>query len=312
MNTPLHVVLGASGGAGQAVVAELKARGLPMRLVERSSKEGQKEMVAADLLKLDDTKRAVVGASHVYICVGLPYSQKIWRKEWPILMKNIIDACAEAGARIIFLDNNYMYGPAPLVVPMTEQHPQIQISGKGVVRREITDMLLKAHSDGRVRAVVGRSADFYGPKTVNSLLYETMFKRMLAGKAPQWLGNINALHSFSYTEDNGRALVALALDDETYGEVWHLPVNAPASTAADIAAKLNNILGTSFTIAVMPRPLLKVLSLFVPILREVGEMAYQIDDDYVFSDAKFRARFPEFKTTSLDEGLKRTVESFRS
>lgn len=311
MNNQLHVVLGASGVIGKAVVAELRKRNLPVRLVERSAKLEDKDFVMANLLVEADAIHATLGASHVYVCVGLPYVATVWEKEWPLVMNNIITASEKAGARIIFLDNIYMYGPSPLQNPMTETHSQLPESRKGKVRKAIADTLIKSHTEGRVKMVIGRAADFYGPGARTSLLYVTVVERMLGGKAPQWLSSPNIFHNFSYVNDNGRALVTLALDESSYGEVWHLPVSAPILTVQQVVEKINSILGTDFRIAVLPKFMVGILSLFIPTLREVKEMLYQVQHDYVFSDAKFMAKYPDFVTTPFDEGIKEMVLFFK-
>jgi hypothetical protein len=57
----------------------------------------------------------------------------------------------------------------------------------------------------------------------------------------------------------------------------------------------------------MPKPLLRLVGLFMPILREVGEMLHQWESDFVVDDARFRERFA-MPATPLDEGAAATVE----
>jgi nucleoside-diphosphate-sugar epimerase len=311
MNHQLHVVLGANGVIGQSVSAELKKRALPTRLVERVKTIREQEFFPADLLQEEDAIRAISGASHVYICIGIPYSTEVWKKEWPTTMKNIITASEKAGATVIFLDNMYLYGPSPLANPIHENHLQNPESEKGKIRKTVADLLLQAHHDGRVKAVIGRSADFYGPGAKNSLLYITVLGKMLQGKNPQWLSSPEILHSFSYVGDNGRALVTLALDESSYGGVWHLPVSTPTPTVKEIVSKINLLLGKNFTVSVVPKFMIILLSLFIPALREAKEVLYQVEDDYVFSDAKFRNKYPDFTTTPYETGIHEMVEYFK-
>ena len=55
--------------------------------VERSKEVKDIETIQADLLNLDETQKAISGATHVYLCVGLPYDSKIWTNQWPILLQ---------------------------------------------------------------------------------------------------------------------------------------------------------------------------------------------------------------------------------
>jgi nucleoside-diphosphate-sugar epimerase len=179
-----------------------------------------------------------------------------------------------------------------------------------MARKRAADIMLQAIKDKTLRGVIGRSADFYGPGAVNSILYITMLKNMLAGKNNQWLGSTTVKHTYGYTEDNGRALVALALDDNCYGAVWHLPVGEPISPA-QVLDYFNQALNTNQKLAVIPRPIAELLALFIKPLKETKEMRYQFDNDYVMDDGKFRKHFPNFKSTPYSKGVANMIKSFK-
>jgi len=313
MGNELHVVLGATGAIAKEVIADLKARGLPIRAVARRDVEGV-ETFKADLLHPEEAKRVIQGASHVYLCVGLPYNAEVWKRDWPLLMENIINACAATNARLIFFDNAYSYGPAPLQNPITEEHPTEAPSQKGKIRRAVTERLFQAHTDGEVRAVVGRSAVFYGPGTTNSPFVISILGPLLEGKHPQWLGPANTRQSLNYAPDAARALVTLGRDDDAYGQVWHLPVDSPAPTPQEVANKLAELVGKPehAHLTVPPHFVVSILGAFIPPVHELDEMGYQFEHDYIFSDAKFRARYPDFAVTPLDEGLAATVAYYKT
>jgi len=68
----LHVVLGATGGAGGALVRELAGRGDRVRAVSRKPAADLPEGVeplAADAADPDQTRKACQGATVVYHCV---------------------------------------------------------------------------------------------------------------------------------------------------------------------------------------------------------------------------------------------------
>jgi nucleoside-diphosphate-sugar epimerase len=307
MRSQLHVVMGGAGAIGRAVINALQERQLEAVAVERSKTVRGVTTLRADLRDAAQADRAAAYATHAYLCLGIPYNTRAWRAEWPIVMRNTIAACNRAGARLIFVDNVYMYG-APLAVPFSENHSQNTQTRKGAVRKAVADTLLAAHRSGVVRAVIGRSADFYGPGAVNTNLYQMMLKRMLAGKAPKSICRVDVGHTYAYTLDNGRALVNLALDGSAYGQVWHLPVGEPV-TMAELTAMFNAILSTNVKPIVLPRPIRPVLTRFVKPLREINEVLYQFDNPYIMSDLKFRGRYPDFKVTPYEEGLRAMVES---
>jgi nucleoside-diphosphate-sugar epimerase len=226
-------------------------------------------------------------------------------------MRQVIAACAREGAVLIFLDNVYMYGPAPLQVPFTEEHSQQPPSRKGKVRKAVANQLLDAIDRGEVQGLIGRAPDFFGAGAVNSIFYILFLERMLQGKAPQSTAVPGVVHTYADVADLGRALVALALDPATYGQVWHLPVGEPI-TVEGMLAHFNAVLGTDYRVSFMPAFLRRILSWFVPILREVSEMQYQFESPYVMSDAKFRAHFPDFQTTPYAQTVRDMVAYFRA
>jgi nucleoside-diphosphate-sugar epimerase len=310
MENQIHTVLGAAGATGQAVIKELKNRNLRYNAVERSKKTEGVETIQADLLNKDEAIKAIQHSGYVYLCVGLPYHSKVWTRDWPILMQHVITACEKANAKLIFFDNVYMYGPAPLALPFNEQHPQHPTTKKGLARKQTTDLLLKAIAENSVKAVIGRSADFYGESAVNSPFYISFLENILKGKAPQVLGKKGIPHTYAYSSDNGRALVALAMDDNTYGQVWHLPVGKPI-TLEEVNEMLNIALGTNFKLGYVPKLMRKILSLFIPPIVEVEEMLYQFENPYEMSFDKFKKHFPNFHITPYQEGLHKMVESFK-
>lgn len=299
----IYAVLGSNGNIGRLIVSELNRLKLIVHPVDRQQ---------ADLLNPGQTLDALKGVSHAFVTTGLPYSTAIWESQWPIIMRNIIDGAAKTGCKIIFFDNIYMYGPAPLDVPITESHPQHPPSAMGRVRKQIADMLMSAHKAGMVQAVIARSADFYGPSATNGVLNMNVIDRMVSGKKPRWLGDPHAKHSFSYAPDAARATVMLGLDDKSYGQVWHLPVAAPAMTVQEIVGLINRQLGTKLPISLPSRSMLSIVGFFNPIVGEAARMSYQFDHDYILSCDKFMKAHPGFAVTSYQDGLLATLESRRT
>src|SRR5919106_1191102 len=154
-----HVVIGAGGGTGSAVVGELVTRGLPARAVTRSGKgdvpEGV-EQVAADVGSPEGARQACEGAAVVYHCAQPPYTK--WAELFRPMTEAVLEGAAAAGAKLVFADNLYVYGPPD--GPMTEEMPQRAQGKKGRIRIEMADTLLGAHADGRLRVTIGRSSDY--------------------------------------------------------------------------------------------------------------------------------------------------------
>ena len=210
MSLSMQTILGANGVIARELSRALAQSGAKLRQVSRNPRRVNPtdETMSADLLDRDATARAIVGSEVVYLVAGLKYDAAVWQEQWPRLMGNVIEACKRSGSRLVFFDNVYAYGRVDGV--MTEQTPFNPCSRKGEVRVKIATMVLDAIRAGELDAMIVRSADFYGPGAHQSFPYATVFTRLKADKTPQWIGNPNAVHTFTFTPDAGRALAVLA------------------------------------------------------------------------------------------------------
>lgn len=155
----LHVVLGAAGGTGSAVVRELATRGLPVRAVTRGGVTEVPERVermAADVGTSVGARQACEGAAVVYHCAQPDYRK--WPELFPPMTQAVLDGASAAGAKLVFADNLYMYGPPDAA--MTEETRQRAQGKKGRTRIEMAAALMGAHADGRLRCTIGRSSDY--------------------------------------------------------------------------------------------------------------------------------------------------------
>ncbi len=302
----LHVILGAGGAIGTPLARELLARKVRLRTVSRSGRGPvAAETMRADLTRRDEVMRVIGEGSTAYLTVGLPYDRRVWREQWPAIMHNVVDACVAKDARLLFFDNVYMYGKVDGI--MTEASPDQPCSEKGAVRAEIARYLQNEMAAGRVKALIARSADFYGPDTDGkSVLTMLVFRRLAAGKRAQVLLRADARHSYTYTPDCAKALCMLAEADDAFGQVWHMPTAQPPLTGRELVERAARAIGVPARLSAMPGWLLRAAGFFVPVLGELGEMLYQYDRDYVFDSTKFERRF-DFTPTPYEEGIRATA-----
>jgi nucleoside-diphosphate-sugar epimerase len=304
----VHTILGARGVIGRELSHALSADSIPVRQVGREPKrlDPSDEVRAADLLDATATENALIGSDVAYLVAGLKYDLAVWQDQWPRIMRNVIAACSRQKCKLVFFDNVYAYGKVDGV--MTEETPFNPTSKKGEVRAQIATTLLDAMKSGAVEGMIVRSADFYGPHAVQSLTHAVVFERIRAGKTPQWVGNANALHTFSFTPDAGRASAKLAQSSAAYGQTWHVPTSKEPLTGADFVKLACTLSGRPYKLQVAPRWMLRLMGLFMPVLRENDEMMYQFEHDYRFDSSKIEKTFG-LKATPYREGIEATLAS---
>lgn len=301
----MQTILGANGVIGRELAEALRAYTDRIRLVSRSPRalKPTDETFAADLLDANAASDAVRGSDVAYLVVGLQYSTNVWREQWPRLMRNVMDACKRHGTKLVFFDNVYAYG---LVRGgMTEDTPYNPTSRKGEVRARIATMLEDEMKRGELQAMIVRAADFYGPGATTSMTHAVVFERLRAGKAPQWLGNPKAVHTFTYTPDAGRATAVLGQKAEAYGQVWHLPTHPEPITAEAFVRLACAAAHRPYRLQVAPKIMLRLMGLFMPVLRENMEMMYQYEEDYRFDSSKVERTFG-LRATPYEDGIAAT------
>ena len=302
-------ILGAGGAIGNELARLLAAKNEPFRLVGRHprSTPGATETLAADLMDQDQTIRAIAGSSLVYLLVGLKYDHKLWAEMWPRIMSNTIEACKRAGAKLIFFDNVYMYGRVE--GPMTEETPFNPCSRKGETRARIATALMNEWKAGALTSMIARSADFYGPDTMNGVPNLLVFKPFSQGKRASWLVNDGVPHSFTYTPDAARGLMHLARSSTAWNQTWHLPTTPNPPTGKEFVAMAAHEMKVAARRMVLSRLIIRMAGWFDPLVRESYEMLYQNDSPYLFDASKFAREFG-FAGTPYAEGIRATAASF--
>jgi nucleoside-diphosphate-sugar epimerase len=309
----MQTILGAGGIIATELAKALKENYTDqIRLVSRKPERvnDSDEIFAADLLNRAEMQKAVEGSEVVYITVGFPYSYKVWQEKWPILINNAIDACSTEGCKLVFFDNIYMYSKDALD-GMTEEAAIDPPSKKGKVRAEIARKVMDAHKSGKIKALIARCADFYGPGIrKNGILNETVIIPLNAGKKANWLGSADHKHSFTYTKDAAAATALLGNTEDAFGEVWHLPTASNPPTGKEWVERVAKELNVKPEYRVASKFVVRILGLLVPIMREMVEMVYEYDRDYEFDSSKFENRFG-FEPTSYEEGIRETVAALK-
>lgn len=307
----MQTILGSSGVIGKELAKSLTQYTNKIRLVSRNPKKVNQtdEVFTADLTKAAQTLKAVEGSEIAYLTVGIQYRASTWQQQWPVIMKNVIDACKAHNTKLVFFDNVYAYGKVDGW--MIEETPYKPVSKKGEVRKQITEMLMNEVEKGNIKAQIVRAADFYGPDTPLSLVTVTVFNNFNKGKKAQLFISDKFLHSYTYTPDAGNATAILGNTESAYNQIWHLPTNKNAMTGKQFVEAVAEAFSVEPKYMLLNNFMISLAGLFIPEVRESKEMMYQLDSDYLFDSTKFEKAF-NLQSTDYKTGIKETVAWMKS
>lgn len=309
--TTTHVVLG-TGAIGRAVMEELTSRGELVRMVNRSGKMEEVpagvEVVASDLYDQAKVREVTRGARVVYQAAQPNYNE--WPEKFPLLQESIIDGLSGSDAKLVLVENLYMYGETN-GKPMTEDMPFNAHTRKGRVRAEISKAAFDAHQNGRVRVTSARGGNFFGPWGTDSTMGARVFYPLLQGKPAQLIGRKDLPHTHTYTKDFGRALVILGGRREADGQAWHVPNDQPMMTQGELVRMFAEEAGVEPKMNSMGRFMMWVGGFFIPEAKETVEMMYEFDQPFIVDSSKFEKVFGA-KATSMREAIKETMAWYKS
>jgi nucleoside-diphosphate-sugar epimerase len=319
----IHVIFG-NGPVGSSAAHFLLQKGHGVRMVSRTgrrptivfddlSKDEQDrlELRSADALDPQAVLAASRGASHIYHCVNVPYQD--WPRVLPGLQANLVAAALQEKAVLAVAENLYMYARGVPVI--SDDTPEVPPTRKGLLRKNLHEKLVEAGKTDGLAWTSVRASDYYGPGAVLQSLFGTQLflDPLFNGKRPRVVGSLDQPHTYTYVEDYGRALAVAALDSRAQGRSWIVP-NDRTLTARQASELFFAAAGRKEArkkeLGVIPRAVIAGLGLFNPLLRELVEMLYQKEEPYVVDGSQFARQF-SFTPTTLEEGVRRTIEWYR-
>ncbi len=296
-----HLVLG-TGAVGASLANLLAAEGHTVRAVNRSGHRGTLSaaipLTQANLAEPGAAASAMAGADVVYQVTQPAYTR--WASDFPALQRTILAAAEGTGASVVLADNLYCYLPEAGTA-ITESTAERPTSRKGAVRKKMADEALAAHAEGRVRVAITRPSNYVG---ADYALFRDLVLDPIAKRKPaRVLGRTDQPHSFSYVPDAARAMASIGTSDRGWGRAWISPVMAPI-TQGELVARLWEASGQAGKpkVSAIRGAGMRVLGVFMPMLRESIEMTYEFDAPFVASSAAFEEAFG-WAATSWDEAV---------
>lgn len=307
----VHTILGSGGSIGIPLARALKNHTNQIRLVSRNPKKVNEsdELFAADVYDLTQIDKAIAGSEVVYVTIGFEYKTRVWQDIWPGFLKAVISSCKKHESKLVFFDNVYMYASSEIPF-MTESSAIAPPGKKGQVRSQLREMIINEVEKKNLTALIARAADFYGPDCRNSALAIMVANNLMKGKKAQAFGDVNKIHTYTYTPDAAIATALLGNTPDAFNQEWHLPTTKEKLTTLNWIELIANELGAKPDIQTIGNWMIKVLGIFIPIMREFPEMLYQYDRDYIFDSSKFEKRFGTFATSPV-VGIKTMIENLK-
>lgn len=300
----MQTVLGATGQIAMELARELRRTYTDdIRLVSRKPLKinDSDALVAADLLDADQAAKAVKGSSIVYFTAGLPPDTQLWETQFPVMLRNSLDAARAAEAKFVYFDNTYMYPQDDRV--LTENAPFEPVGRKGRVRAQMASMVLQEMQRGDIPVVIGRAPEFYGPGKTQSITNTFVIDNIRAGKTPRVPVRDDTKRTLIWTPDASRALAALGNTPDTFGQTWHLPCDNNRLTYKQFVALASEIFGREPSYKVLGKWTLTAVGLISKQARELRELLPRYEHDNLFDSSKYKQRFPDFKVTTYRQGL---------
>lgn len=300
----MHLVLGATGGVGGAIVRELKRRGLPVRAVVRDPerlREPGVEVVRGDVRHMPDLLAAAKGAEVLYQALGTPMAR--WDDELRVLHENVVEASGLTGATLVFPQSQHgtkLVYDVPLPPVVADPEPMAALTRTQRMRAEMEQAVELNAELRNVRGLVVRAAELVGAGARSGFAGATLAAWRAGGPLP-WYGG--AAHAFSLPEDVAYLCVELAQGPAPY-EV----VNAPSHTVAGPGAwaeLLSRVGGRPARVSATPKWMVRARALIDPESRAIAETFGLWEGAVCLDDAGSRARAPGWTPADFEDSLRR-------
>lgn len=304
----MQTILGATGQIAVELARELnRAYTTDLRLVSRSPRKvnDADTLLPADLLDAGQAARAVEGSDTVYFTAGLPPDTQLWETQFPVMLKNALEATRAAKARFVYFDNTYMYPQDAR--PLTEATPFEPVGRKGRVRAKMASMVLEEMARGEIPVLIGRAPEFYGPDKTQSITNTLVIDKLKAGQTPRVPVRDDTRRTLIWTPDASRALATLGNAPDAFGQTWHLPCDDDRLTYRQFVALASERVGREPSYKVLGKWTLLAAGLVSRQVRELRELLPRYEHDNLFDSSKFKQRFPEFEVTTYRQGLEQVL-----
>ncbi|WP_407922560.1 SDR family NAD(P)-dependent oxidoreductase [Brevibacillus choshinensis] len=307
------IVVGATGGTGAAITAELIKRGIhtiafgrsPQKLEQLAGELGSPShltLAVGDAFKPQDIVTAADDADVLFHCANVPYNEMADRL-LP-LGESVMEAAKQKNLKVVAIDGIYPYGRRQME-KVTEEHPKQPHTKKGKVRLAFEQMLFSSRWNN-VQTMIARLPDYYGPTANQGSYLGSTLGAIAEGKPAFFIGNMVIPREYVYLPDAAMMVVELASREHAYGQNWNIP-GAGTIAGRDIVRIARKASGKTKTVIPLGKVGLSLLGLFVPVMKEVVEMLYLTEEPLLLSTEKYKREIGAIPATSFEDGISATI-----
>lgn len=300
-------ILGINGRIGQEVAKAFVAAGWQVTGMGRGNRArlAGVNFIEGDAGRQADVRAAIAGADVVVNALNLPYDK--WDKgRAEAQLANVLAALKGSGVTLMFPGNIYNFGADQTVLkPETRFRPE---KDKGKIRVRMEQQLEAASRDG-LQVIILRTADFYAPGATQSNFDLALMAR-IKSNVLQYPGKLEISHSWAYLPDVGRAYVKLADVRRSLGRFERFHFRGHFATGHEMIEAVQKALPHRTTVTMVPWGLLRVLGLFMPIIREVIKMNYLWAVPHRLEDKRLDEILGADFDTPFEEAVMRTTLSY--
>ncbi|HUG62187.1 MAG TPA: NAD-dependent epimerase/dehydratase family protein [Methylomirabilota bacterium] len=297
------LVLGAAGRIGRAVAEAFRDAGWRVKGQVRPGGAGRLgagiEPVEANGADAEALARA--GADVDVVFHGLNPIYTRWKQDMTPLADAAIAAAAANRALLLLPGNVYNFG-ARMPERLTPDAPFRPTTSKGRLRVKLEDRIAAAAQRKGFKIGVLRAGDFFGGAGPGSwfdlVLAKDLAKDRFTRPAPPGL-----IHAWAYVPDLAAAFVRLAEARDRLGTVERFHFTGHAVTMEDMAAAVEAAVGRPLEVKALPWGMLRLVAVFMPMMRALLEMKYLWDVPHRLVDDRLEAFTGPLPATPLNRAV---------
>ena len=261
--------------------------------------EPKVSIFVGDVLNEYQLNEAVSGVDVIFHAASFPYQE--WEEKHVKCIDLLIQIASKHHAKLALVDNIYAYGRQK-ENPVLENALKNPHTKKGKIRLEMEKRLMNSE----VPSLIVHLPDLYGPNA-NTTIFSGVLQSVVQRKNAYFVGDMTLPREYIHTFDAAKAMVDLALREDTFNQNWNIPSTHPI-TGQELLSLIREIDGYEKNFKSVKRGMIRFLSIFSPFMRELLEMIYLTEEPLLLSGDKYEKAVGPLPKTPYQEGLKETIQ----